>query len=1026
MNNGRDYIDQILNFLNSESKKRKESALLLTEEFYKSTELKLLSKDAVKAIGQLLGYTQFSDSEFDGYYNTALVEFTSTHPIDIMASASLKKSKKDSWLTEKRYKEIHWNYTSRYFAYLKKNGRSEKVLNETYNSSKRILEKLGDPKSSKEFYVKGLVVGSVQSGKTANFNAVINRAIDSGYGLIIVLSGIMEDLRSQTQARIEKEVSGTDKSNSIGVGAIRKFGELGDSTVHQVVVPTSVKHDFKKTIKEADFSLNNKNILVCKKNTGVLKNLILWLDDYLSENKDKHDIPFLIIDDEADNASLNNMGKRGKEYASAINGLIRALLGLFNRKTYLGYTATPFANVLQDRNEAPENKWIIDYKEKGETIQKQFDLVDNIFPDDFIELLFPPSNYIGAKHFFETRIEEIKKIDPLLTPAVTDSYNSFPIRVDRTYSPVIPAPESDRSYPKANKDDDFPRFLPVSLKEAIQCFIISTAVRLSRKSLMSTSKLYNPHNTMLIHISRFTAWQTRTKSLVEKYVNEELVVKLNTDLPNDPRSIYAEFERTWFKYYAHVIENIKNYLPNGYEDQFLVPKNFQKDIKPLLVEAIKGIDIKAVNSETKDSLSYPDNLEKKYIAIGGNRLSRGFTLEGLTINYFVRNTDYADTLLQMGRWFGYRPGYLDCCKLFTTAGNINKFDLTTVTIEELEQEFKLMSKLERKPSDFMLRVKTHPRVLRITRSTILRKTIEEKVNYSGDIEQSTKFSIEANRINLAWVSFVNLAKTIKWEVDDERDFFVYKTDSKGLMTFLNLENSFVDFEIQGLQEWLKLCNENGKLTNWTIAIKRNSKTKKPEVLLPKEKSHLPKDINLTIRRGPGIDRENPTDARKRLLNDDIFKASGKSAQIVAAGKDFSITLSSEQIAKAEKEFIEDKISELMSSKTREEAEREVKNITIPDKAYRIAMDEKDGILVIYLIDLERVFEVKDGVIDSELQEYAVKRNLDVGVPLIGYALGFPRVSGDIGGTYVRGDYQLEMPFDEEEDEFDESLNEESN
>jgi hypothetical protein len=1023
MNNSRDYIDQIINFIASQVRQRKDGNLPLTEEFFKSEVLKSEAKETINTIIDLFRYSAISNDDFENYFNTALVEYTSNHPIDIIASTSLKKNQKKTWLDDRRYAETSWNYTSRYFHYLKKNGRAEKVLNETYNSSRRILEKLGDPKSTNEFYVRGLVVGSVQSGKTANFNAVINRAIDSGYALIIVLSGIMEDLRSQTQRRIEKEVSGTDKSNAIGVGVIKKFGELGDPSVHQVVVPTSIKHDFKKTIKEADFSLNNKNILVCKKNVGVLKNLILWLDEYLSENKDKHDIPFLIIDDESDNASLNNMGKKGKEYASKINGYIRALLGLFNRKTYLGYTATPFANVLQDRNEAPVSKWEIDYKEKGEVIKKAFDLVDNIFPEDFIELLFPPSNYIGAKHFFETRIEEVKKIEPLVPPAVSDYYDCFPTRVKRINGQVLPASVHDKSFPKSTKDDPFPNYLPESLKEAIQCFVISVAIRLSRKAAMINSKLYNPHNSMLIHVSRFTAWQTRTKILVERYVNDELSVKLNTSLPSNPKSIYAEFERTWYKYYAHVIENIKTYLPDGYDDDFLVPRNFIKDIKPLLVEAIKGIEIKAVNSETKDNLIYPDNAEIKYIAIGGNRLSRGFTLEGLTINYFIRNTDYADTLLQMGRWFGYRPGYIDCCKLFTTPENIRKFDLTTVTIEELEEEFKIMSKKNRKPKDFVLRVKTHPKVLQITRSSILKKTIQEKVDFSGDIEQSTKFLIDKSRIERSWNSFKNYLKKVEWEVDSGKDFFIFRTDSKGLLNLLNLENTFIDFETQGLPEWLNLCNTEGKLTNWTIAIKRNTETQNP--LLKKEVSGLPQDMRLTIRRGPKI----RTNVRQSLIENDVFKASGKSATIVAAGSDFSLTLSAQEKRKAELEFKKSKVDEFVRSNIpKDYAEEKASKMTVPDRAYRIAMSEKDGILIIYLIDLARVFEVKEGVIDTELVEYASKKGLDMNIPLVGYAIGFPKLSGNIGGTYVRGDYQLELPFEdveENEDEFDEELVEEN-
>jgi len=1033
MNNARKYIDQIGLFINSEAKKHKEINKILNDEFFKSETLKQSSKIALNAICNLLSYNILNDADFENYYQIAIVEFTSNHPIEIIPSKSLDKNKTETWLNEVRRKEIYDNeltYTSRYFRFLKKKGRPVKVLDETLRSSRKILGKLGDPKSDNSFYIKGLVVGSVQSGKTENFNAVINGALDAGYSLIIVLSGIMEDLRSQTQLRIENDVAGqgviniiTDQKGPKGVGLEISFGESGKTGVPQVIMPTSRKQDFNMTLKEADFSLNNRNILVCKKNTSVLKNLILWLSEYLVENKDKHDIPLLIVDDEADNASLNNMGAKGKEYASKINGHIRALLGLFTRKSYLGYTATPFANVLQDRNEEPESKWIVDYKKNGKIIRKELSQVDNIFPDDFIELLFPPSNYIGAKHFFETRIEDIKKIEPLLAPVVNDFKPYFPVWVNKNTGEAILDYEEDLPKRKSKKDDLFPGEIPQSLKEAIQCFIISTAIRLSRKSVMSSSNLYNQHNTRLIHVSRITSWLNRTKLKVEEYVNDYLIPKINNDSFSDPKSVFGELEKIWNKYYIHAIENIRSYLPEGYEDQFLIPKTFIKDIRPLLVEAVKDLEIKAINSETGDSLTYPENIAKKYIAIGGNRLSRGFTLEGLTINYFIRNTDYADTLLQMGRWFGYRPGYLDCCKLFSTAANFNKFDLTTLTVEELEQEFKTMSIKGRKPENFMLRVKTHPKVIQITRSSILKGTVTEQVNYSGDIEQSTKFIIEKVRIEEAWASFRNHVRGLSWESDNEKGFFIHRTDSKGVLKFLELKNTFANLDLPGLPEWLRLCNERGKLTNWTIAIKRNIVTKNPKIPLSKLESYLPEDMNLTIRRGPARDSA----SRDSLITDNIFKASGKSAQIVAAGEDFSITLNEQEKKRAEDNFRSNKIEEFIKENlSPEDAKNKAQNITIPEKAYRLEMNERDGILLIYLIDLKRVFEVKDGEPDTDLQDYASKRNLDTKVPLIGYAIGFPAISEDIGGVYVKGDFELDIPEDDFEEEFDESLNEETN
>ena len=201
---------------------------------------------------------------------------------------------------------------------------------------------------------------------------------------------------------------------------------------------------------------------------------------------------------------------------------------------------------------------------------------------------------------------------------------------------------------------------------------------------------------MLIHISRFSDWQCKTKKLIIEKI-DYLKTRLNNDTLAANDSIFKEFERIWIKYYADAVNNIREYLPENYEDEYLVRKTFL-EVRDLLVSAINGIEVKAVNTVEKDMLDYESG-EKKYIVIGGNKLSRGFTLEGLTINYFIRNTNFADTLLQMGRWFGYRPGYLDCCKLFTTADTFEKFDQCTWTIEELEEEFRKLSIDKKKPKD---------------------------------------------------------------------------------------------------------------------------------------------------------------------------------------------------------------------------------------------------------------------------------------------------------------------------------------
>lgn len=1015
----RQYIEQINTFIDNFFIKEKEEKGFVNREFFESTNLRVNIKTAIKMLSDNGLIPKLSDEKFDSFYKVAVKESRHRNQSGMTPSISLSsKDAKKIWLTSDRIEKLGWEkdeiktYRSRYMQYLNNIGRPKDYIDETKRSSLAIVKKFGDPQSEDNFFTRGLVVGSVQSGKTANFNAVINSSIDVGYSLIIVLSGIMEDLRKQTQKRIEKEVVGYT-NGFIGVGTVAPFGEMGTyNDVTQIIIPTSDKTDFKKSMKEADFSLNNKNILVCKKNTSVLKNLILWLDNYLNENKDKIEIPFLIIDDEADNASLNNLGHKGKEYASTINGHIRALLALFKKKTYLGYTATPFGNVLQDRHEQPDQKWPI--KSAGET--KEFDQVGSLFPHNFIELLFPPVNYIGAKHFFETRLNDIKKIDPLIPSAIDDYLEAFPHRLNK--DDLHPTHFTDKTTRAAKKEDIFPPegVLPKSLKDAIKCFIISTAIRTSREKEMYNSKMYQPHNTMLIHISRFTTWQTRTKNNVQAFV-DELTSSLNNDSLSDKNGIYADFQLIWNKYYAYIMENIRNYLPDDYEDDFLTPKTY-KEIEPLLIKAISDVEVKAINSETKDSLSYPDDTPKKYIAIGGNRLSRGFTLEGLTINYFIRNTNFSDTLLQMGRWFGYRPGYIDCCKVFATQDGLDKFDQTTATIEDLEEKFIEMNRdPANTPDNFSLKVLKHPGVLKITRPSILKNTKEVNWSYSDHLIQTTKFKIDNEKITKAWSGlkkFINSKNEnfkIKYDIHNKPDYLEYEPEYiEQLFDILHLPNSFYDPSdkdnnnyFSGLEEYIKLCVTEKKLTKWSIVIKVSGRGD----VIKKEESGLPVDIHKAVRQSSSSQRW-----QDELKYHHVFAAGGGSSNILGGGKDMQVRLEPSQIDTATKDFKEQLYKDLQKkypNALSSEIEKRVKSTGAPEKIFRRKMTDEEGVLIIYLMDLDAVFKDKKGPIPG-LED--LKNSIDTNIPLIGYAIGIPEIDSNIGGNY------LESTFHTEDDDTD--------
>ncbi len=970
------------------------------------------------------GADEIDDTTIGGFYDVAAKEIKSVYPVDIDPSSALTKKGFETWLTEERKKDMPDNYIRRYIKHLRNEGRSENVIAEIERSSESILGKLGDPQSGSAFYTKGLVVGSVQSGKTGNFNAVINRAVDAGYNLVIILSGIMEDLRSQTQLRMEMDIVGegvinlqTEQQGVKGVGKIVRFGVQGNSDIPQVFSITSHKSDFKTAFQDANFSLNNKYLLVCKKNAGVLKNLLIWLSDYLEENKQQHEIPLLIVDDEADNASLNNLGHKGRQYATTINGHIRAILELFSRKTYLGYTATPFANVLQDRNEEADGDWAINYQRNGELKTRSFQQVGNIFPDDFIELLNPPSNYIGALQLFDTAIEsDIKKIP--LVEAVTDVIECFPNKVVDEPKGTRPATEEEIEYYDAvlrspKKDDLFPLYLPSSLIDAIECFILTIAVRTKRKGVMDGSKLYNPHHTMLIHISRFTDWQNRTRTLVQTEV-DSLISKIANDLPTAPDSVYIKLEKTWDRYYAAIVQNIRTYLPSNYQDEFLEPLTFA-DIKSLLPEAVKGLEVKAINSVTKEKLVYATDASgegKKYIAIGGNRLSRGFTLEGLTVNYFVRDTNYADTLLQMGRWFGYRPGYIDCCKLFTTWDAIEKFDATTTTIEELEIEFKKMKRLKKTPRDFILRVRNHPGVLKITRPSILKNAVEVQWSYQDTLVQTTQFDMDGPRIDAAWIGLKQLLEAQRGNFNTEKEGYAYfDTDIAGLKKFLDAPNSFHDLstELSQIKTFLDRCESQHKLLTWRIAVKTSGRGK----TITADKTAIEQDISLTVRSGP--DEKNKH--RKQLTDKGVFTGSGKSANIVTSGKDISLWLSDTQIEEANNNFVADKKQEYEEKNySADEAQKKADKATRPERIYREKMSDQNGLLVIYLMDLSAVLPDSD----PELKNIKVTANIDDTIPLIGYALGFPPIDPDPGGHYLQGNYNIEEDEPQSE-EFDEEV-----
>lgn len=596
------------------------------------------------------------------------------------------------WLRARAH-EINFRYWKRYREYLVKGGFGTQVVNAMSDVTDDILDLAGDPSIEGTWSRRGLVVGHVQSGKTANYLGVINKAADAGYRLIILIAGIHSNLRSQTQERVDLGFVGRDSdqllnrqvnARYIGVGALNP-----DFTAAAF---TSRGFDFRRNRADLNVSIHNladPAIFVIKKNPSILTNLIEWLRS-TSSTGDRLTMPLLVIDDEADNASVNIA--KDPTLPTTINRRIRELLSLSTRNTYIGYTATPFANIFID----PET----DTDDHGK----------DLFPRDFIIGLDAPTNYVGAREYFLE--DESERLAVELEG--TDEWLSTTHKIET---------EVDTLHP--------------TLVEAIGCFVVTKAIRILRGQ-------GERHHSMLVNVSRFTRIQSQVARLIgdrlaqlKDAIENRYASPVETAL-RDP--VMQSLHRAWEKYYA-----------GGPEDW--------PQIQAQLHRAAAGMTVVEINaSRNSGTLDYRAHADTglNVIAVGGHSLSRGFTLEGLTISYFLRNTQMYDTLLQMGRWFGYRDGYGDLCRLFLKADARAWYAFIAGASEELRDEIRRMETAGLTPADFGLAVRSHPGSLLVTARNKMRtasqivrevslaaKLVETTVIHSD--EGSRKFNVDRLR-----------------------------------------------------------------------------------------------------------------------------------------------------------------------------------------------------------------------------------------------------------------------------------------
>jgi hypothetical protein len=619
------------------------------------------------------------------------------------------------WLEENK-SSISWDFWMRYEQWLRSSGSPLEAINSRDNITDKILGLLENPLRPGEWDRRGLVVGNVQSGKTANYAALINKAVDSGYKIIIVLAGIHNSLRSQTQLRLDHDVYGYDSQQTraasalypgIGVGGIDRRPRI------HTLTDNSETGDFRKERVVGFAPGGDPVLLVVKKNVSVLKNVLSWVKNYASpvegdsQRRVIPNTPILLIDDEADNASIDaNSAPRDKNKKpmfeidpTRTNGLIRQLLNSFEKRSYVGYTATPFANLFI----FPSDNLTDSSSVFG----------GDLFPESFIVNLPIQSNYVGPVQVFglieDDEAGTIKKEGYPIVNIIDDYDLSFP------------------SKPKMKKDWVVPQ-LPDSLKMAIRVFIISCAARHARGQI-------NVHNSMLIHVTRYTSIQEQVKKLVHSEVIS-LKRRLNFGDANLIKGTWAELEEIWENEFLPKTKIMKE-LSIGASIKDLT----WTEIKPQIIPAIDKVLFKLINGKAKDILDYYEHSKDglNVIAVGGDKLSRGLTLEGLTVSYYLRHSNMYDTLLQMGRWFGYRDGYVDLCRLYTSRELRDWYSYITLAYEELRNEFDKMVVLGSNPREYGLKVRSHPAGLQITATNKLKHSKKMLISFEGILVETFAF-----------------------------------------------------------------------------------------------------------------------------------------------------------------------------------------------------------------------------------------------------------------------------------------------
>lgn len=817
---------------------------------------------------------------------------------------------------------------------------------------------------------RGLIIGDVQSGKTATYSGLICKAADAGYKVVILLAGITENLRQQTQERIDEGIVGytikkfhkTEKQERVGVGL--NGGKLNATPW------TSCVKDFVSGTDKIAASLHSQNSLVLfviKKNVSVLKKLYDWLRNLnLDPVYNYVDVPMLMIDDEADNASVNT--KKDETDPTRTNKLIRDICNLFKNATYVGFTATPFANVFIDPD--------------SEDSMKHADL----FPEHFIYALPTPSNYIGATRIFFPEGDchgSLRYITDIDEPDYASDEYKEAVENDVEFLNAGPF------YYRHKKE--WNGTYPNSLREAIISFFLANVIRDLRGNIQTP-------RSMLINMSRFVKVQHRIAEHVDS-IRKQIFDTIRFDFSNNEKAnrkipLYKEIKQVWDKHYSNVADI-----------------SFERVIdKHNLMAAIEKIKVMVVNgSKNSDKLDYRTNKYLRVIAVGGIALSRGLTLEGLLTSYFYRNTATFDVLMQMGRWFGYRPGYEDIFQIWTSPISAGWYAEIARSSEDLKSDIKTMFEQHLTPKDFGLKVRDNCDELQITAANKMRSAYNLDIEYSyyGRFYETPYVSLNAkqNRRNLDAVKvfaqhlfdggynlrFADIRKHNDKDINEKNGasrFFEHVPKEEIIEFLTKIKCSMVNmfFNVENILTFLREST-NTEIETWNVVFVGGESDQYLEI--------------------PGL--ENIACATRTIYYNPKRAIQITSRRRLLSGSTGKLALYPDEINQAELSQRERWINE--NGLTREQAERR----EIPMKSYFSELPHRTPVLYIVVVDPKR----ESGDDTKQLTKFIKELNGD---KIIAFGIGLPAVENQGKYCHFKANkiyYQLNMSDDLSEEEEDE-------